>query len=202
MKSQINKIVIIIIFAAIIVGVAVYFSKDKITDELSEQVAEYRSPAGIKFQYPVFTGRSNNEHFPDLAGEFTVVQEPKVGGIIIRPNKEPDFIHTISVYEKESNMPIKDAIAKVYRSLYYPETKCTLNVEEYSSLTATGQIRFSVGATPLSSPDLSQYDGSCITVAQFIQYNPKRPDRFLIFTIGHDSFLDLSIIENSLEIEN
>lgn len=202
MKSQINKIVIIIIFAVIIASVVIYFSKDKITDKLPESVAEYRSPSGIKFKYPIFTGRYAGRSEPDLAGEFTVVQEPEVGSIIIWPNTQPDFIHTIGVYEKESDMPIKDAIEKIYRSLYYPETKCALDIEEYSSLTKTGQIRFSVGATPLSSTDLLQYDGSCMGVAQFVQYNPKQSDRFLIFTIGHDSFLDLSIIENSLEIEN
>lgn len=151
-------------------------------------MAEYRSSLGIKFRYPIIGGS------PDSLSSISIREEQN-GNIIIFPANQPEFFHIIDFVKKDPNISIKDAITSVISKM--TDIQCKISVTEYASV-FDGQLRFSIGVDRPEDIDISKYDvGSCMSVAMFAQYNPKRPDVFIIFVIGHDSFLD----ENSLELE-
>ena len=198
------KTFLTIIITAIIVGGGIYFweQRPSVTDgqgqqiieeeptTLPEDTSEYRSSSGIKFKFPI--NRGANQSY-----DLVTVQENQEGNIMLCSKAQPDACQEVLLYKKSPTADIKEAIKAVYKTS--EEQGCKVSAQEIES-SPTDLLRFKILGE--ASPDVPNLElpVPCFGGNFNAYYNPERPDRFVIIGVVHDTILELSIIEDSLEI--
>ena len=158
---------------------------------LPEDISEYHSSSGIKFKFPINRGADQNY-------DPVIVQEDQERNIMLCSKAQPDACQKILLYKKSPTTDIKEAIKAVYKTS--EEQGCKVSAQEIES-SPTGLLRFKILGE--ASPDVPNFElpVPCFGGYFITYYNPERPDLFVIIGVVHDTILELSIIEDSLEID-